>query len=139
MNNKNTNSLEEGDEIRLDFTKIRSIGKIDSNVIPVVVQDVKTLEVLIIAYVNDAALEYSIKHEIAAFWSTSRNELWVKGKTSGDWLDLVEIRINCEQNSLLYLVSPQKKGACHTEDQNGNKRKSCFYRRIKNGKLELIN
>lgn len=130
--------LEEGPELALDFSKLRQVAQAKEAVIPVAVQDADTQEVLIIAYVNEAALRYSIEHGVAAFWSTSRDELWVKGATSGDTLQIVEIRVNCEQNSLLYLVRPLGKGACHTKDAAGNTRPSCYYRRIRDGKLEHI-
>ena len=54
----------------------------------------------------------------------------MKGATSGDTLDLDDVRINCEQNSLLFLVTPRRKGACHTKDANGVSRVSCYYRRV---------
>ena len=63
-------------------------------------------------------------------WSTSRNELWHKGATSGDTLDLVEVRVNCEQNSLLYRVRPTTGGACHTTGPDGRARPGCYYRRL---------
>ncbi len=122
--------LEEGSELRLDFGKLQAIGKEDAAVIPVAVQDYETREVLIVAYVNREALAYTLTHGVAAFWSTSRNELWVKGATSGDMLELVDVRVNCEQNSLLYLVRPLGAGACHTKDAEGRARSGCYYRRI---------
>ena len=88
---------------------------------------------LIVAYVNQEALDYSLQNGIAAFWSTSRNELWVKGATSGDTLRLVEVRVNCEQNSLLYLVRPEGTGACHTKYATGTSRPSCYYRKLISG------
>lgn len=124
------NLLEEGPELILDFTKLQAIGRGDAAVIPVAVQDAESKEVLIIAYVNREALTYTLSHGVAAFWSTSRNELWVKGATSGDMLELVEARVNCEQNSLLYLVRPLGAGACHTKDAEGVARAGCYYRRI---------
>ena len=118
--------LEEGKQLQLDFKKLATMT---DQVVPVVVQHADTQEVLILAYANAEALDYSLKHRKAAFWSTSRHELWVKGATSGDTLDIVEIRVNCEQNSLLYQVRPTK-GVCHTQDESGNTRKTCFYRRL---------
>lgn len=106
---------------------------------PVVVQDVDSKEVLIVAYVNQAALDHTLSHGMATFWSTSRNELWIKGATSGDTLEIVEVRVNCEQNSLLYLVRLQGQGACHTKNATGTARLSCYYRRIQNDKLTPIN
>jgi phosphoribosyl-AMP cyclohydrolase len=75
---------------------------------------------------------------VAAFWSTSRDELWVKGATSGDTLQVVEVCVNCEQNSLLYLVRPLGAGACHTKTPDGQTRMSCYYRRIVAGRLEVV-
>ena len=66
------------------------------------------------------------------------DELWVKGATSGDTLKLVEVRVNCEQNSLLYLVRPLGQGACHTKGVDGKARPSCYYRRLNDGKLEFV-
>ena len=132
------NKLEEGTELVLDFQKLGKVAACGEDVVPVAVQDADTQEVLIVAYANDRALDYSRKNGVAAFWSTSRNELWVKGATSGDVLDLVEIRLNCEQNSLLYLVRPRGRGACHTKDEAGTPRRTCYYRRLKNGKLEHV-
>ena len=122
--------LEEGSALTLDFAKLQDIGKGDAAVIPVAVQDFDTKEVLIVAYANQEALSYSLTHGVAAFWSTSRNELWVKGATSGDTLELVDVRVNCEQNSLLYLVRPLGAGACHTKGPDGTARAGCYYRRI---------
>ena len=122
--------LEEGSELRLDFGKLQAIGKGDAAVIPVAVQDFDSREVLVVAYVNREALDYTLTHGVAAFWSTSRNELWVKGASSGDTLELVDVRVNCEQNSLLYLVRPLGAGACHTKDAGGRARSGCYYRRI---------
>jgi len=130
--------LEEGTALQLDFEKLRKVACCAESVIPVCVQHADTLEVLIVAYANRQALDYSLKHGVAAFWSTSRNELWVKGATSGDTLRLVEVRINCEQNSLLYLVRPEGKGACHTKDAAGQTRMGCYYRRLVNDHLESV-
>ena len=131
--------LEEGRALHLDFDKLAKVAETGVPVLPAVVQDARTREVLIVAYVNQQALDYTLEHGVAAFWSTSRNELWVKGATSGDSLRLVEVRVNCEQNSLLYLVEPLGKGACHTKDPDGKTRASCYYRRVgDDGALESI-
>lgn len=126
--------IEETLEAKLDFSKLQQIGNSGCAVVPCVVQDTKTNEVLIIAYVNKEALEYTLKHKIAAFWSTSRNELWVKGKTSGDFLNVKEVRVNCELNSLIYKVSLVTESSCHTG------RYGCYYRRMNDMEtLEFIN
>jgi len=129
---------EEGYDLLFDFDKLRKVAQAREPVVPVAVQDADSKEVLIVAYANETALKYTLEQGIAAFWSTSRNELWVKGATSGDTLELVEVRVNCEQNSLLYLVRPLGQGACHTKGADGKVRPSCYYRRIKGGRLEFI-
>ncbi|MEQ9366573.1 MAG: phosphoribosyl-AMP cyclohydrolase [Leptospirales bacterium] len=122
--------LEESTELQLDFRKLAAVAATGAAVVPVVVQHADTREVLIVAYANQEALDASRKSGVATLWSTSRNELWVKGATSGDYLDLVEVRVNCEQNSLLYLVRPRMGGVCHTKDASGATRESCYYRRL---------
>ena len=122
--------LEEGTNVGLDFAKLQKISGRDQHVVPVVLQHADTKEVLYIAYANDLALAESLKTKRAVLWSTSRNELWRKGETSGDVLNLVDVRINCEQNSLLYVVRPVKSGCCHTKDSKGETRATCYYRRL---------
>lgn len=129
--------LEEGSRLRLDFDKLKKVAQTGAAVVPVAVQDADSKEVLLVAYANEAALTYTLEHGVAAFWSTSRNALWVKGATSGDTLALVEVRVNCEQNSLLYLVRPLGEGACHTKGVDGKSRPSCYYRRLQKGRLEF--
>ena len=136
---KDHQELEEGSILSLDFDKLKKSAECGQPVLPAVVQDVDSKEVLIAAYVNKEALEYSLKHKVATMWSTSRNELWIKGATSGEYLDLVETRVNCEQNSILYLVKVRGQGACHTKDDKGVPRFGCYYRKINdNGELEQI-
>jgi len=129
-------ALEEGEELALDFDKLRKVALAGEPVLPVAVQDVESGEVLLVAYVNRAALDHTLAHGVATFWSTSRGELWIKGATSGDTLQIVEVRVNCEQNSLLYRVRRLGQGACPTRDAEGRTRVSCYYRRIVDGKLE---
>jgi phosphoribosyl-AMP cyclohydrolase len=127
--------LEEGSVLSLDFTKLSKVVSGSSDVIPVVVQHALTKDVLLIAYVNQSALEATLSTGLATFWSTSRHELWIKGASSGDFLDLKEVRVNCEQNSLLFLVIPRADGACHTKLPSGKSRQTCFYRVIRGGRL----
>jgi phosphoribosyl-AMP cyclohydrolase len=128
--------LEEGTRVTLDFRKLAKIakpaaaGEHAQRVVPVVLQHADTKEVLYIAYANDLALAETLKTRRAVLWSTSRNELWRKGETSGDVLELVDVRINCEQNSLLYVVRPTRGGCCHTKDSQGHTRETCYYRRL---------
>lgn len=120
-------------ELLIDF------GQDGDKLIPVVTQDFKTKEVLILSFANKEAFEETRKSKYATYWSRSRNELWKKGLTSGDLLRVEEIRINCEQNSLLYLVTPEGKGACHAKMEDGNPYSSCYYRKIKDDdKLEIV-
>jgi phosphoribosyl-AMP cyclohydrolase len=130
--------LEEGSDLWLDFDKLKTVTQTDEPVLPVVVQDADSKEILIVAYANETALRYTLERGVAAFWSTSRNKLWVKGETSGDTLEIVEVRVNCEQNSLLYIVKLLGEGACHTQGADGKARRSCYYRRVRDGKLEFV-
>jgi phosphoribosyl-AMP cyclohydrolase len=130
--------LEEGLELKLDFDKLAKAA-ICPGVLPVAVQHADTQEVILVAYINQLALEKSIATRSLVLWSTSRNELWEKGKTSGETFDLLEIRVNCEQNSLLFVVRPRRGGICHTKNKAGRPR-NCYYRRLnmENGKLENL-
>lgn len=120
-------------ELQLDF------GNDGNSLLPVVTQDYNTKEVLILAFINKEAFEETIRSGYATYYSRNRKELWKKGMTSGDMLKIEEIRINCEQNSLLYLVTPMGKGACHAKKENGAPYKTCFYRKILPGNvLEII-
>ena len=130
-------TIEEGTEIQLDFEKLSRVAKTGHSVIPVAVQDVDSKAVLLIGYANEQALDHALEHRVATFWSTSRNELWIKGATSGDILELIDVRINCEQNSLLYLVRLKGDGTCHTKENN-RARYGCFYRSIANAKLKFV-
>ncbi len=134
------NLLEEGAELRLDFSKIAKTAAKCPDVIPVAVQDADTREVILIAYVNEEALKMAVQTRTAIFWSTSRNELWEKGKTSGATFDLLEVRVNCEQNSLVYIVRPRRNGICHTKNREGRPR-NCYYRKLNfaTWKLENLN
>ena len=91
--------------------------------IPVIVQDVNTKEVLMLAYANEEAIRKTIETGYAHYWSRSRRKIWKKGETSGNVQKIVEIRVDCDCDALLYIVE-QKGVACHT----GNY--SCFFRRI---------
>ncbi|OGV46075.1 MAG: hypothetical protein A2X46_02865 [Lentisphaerae bacterium GWF2_57_35] len=108
-------------------------------IIPVAVQNADTLEVILVAYTNELAFQRTLETRSLVLWSTSRNELWEKGKTSGETFDITDVRVNCEQNSLLYLVRPRRGGICHTKNQKGEPR-NCYYRRVNpaTGKLENL-
>jgi phosphoribosyl-AMP cyclohydrolase len=124
--------LENGTQLSLDFKKLAKVAACGEDLIPAVAQDANTGEVLIVGYANALALETTLREGMATFWSSSRNELWIKGKTSGDYLEIVEVRVNCEQNSVLYRVKPKGQGACHVKDERGIARTGCYYRKIVN-------
>jgi len=132
------NALEEGTTPALDFEKLAKIGQRDQHVVPVVLQDADRGDVLFVGYANRLALDETLQTRRAVLWSTSRNELWRKGEGSGDVLDLVEVRVNCEQNSLLYLVRPRRTGCCHTKDASGRTRRTCYYRRLDDTGASLV-
>lgn len=116
-----------------------SFGEDGKKLVPVVTQDFMTREVLILAFADKEAFEETIRSGYATYFSRSRNEIWKKGLTSGDLLKIEEIRINCEQDSLLYLVTPVGKGACHAKRKNGLPHTSCYYRKISgDNRLEFI-
>lgn len=95
----------------------------ERGLMPVIVQDVKTKEVLMLAYANQEAIIKTISSGESHFWSRSRDELWHKGETSGNTQKVIQIRYDCDEDTLLYLVETQGP-ACHT----GNV--SCFYRTL---------
>ncbi len=130
--------LEEGKKLALDFDKIRKVAENCCDVIPVALQNIDTGEVILIAYTNEKAFRLSLEKKRLILWSTSRNELWEKGKTSGETFDLLEAYVNCEQNSLVYKVRPRRGGICHTKNRNGKPR-DCYYRRIDFESMELEN
>ncbi len=109
--------LEEGDA----FTP-----KFDANgLIVCVTTEDSTGEILMLAYMNELALEKTIETGIAHYWSRSRGKLWRKGDTSGQVQQVVEIRVDCDQDALMLRVKAGGDGkACHTG------RKSCFYRKV---------
>lgn len=93
----------------------------EKGLIPAVVQDADTNEVLVLAWMNRESIAHSYKTGHVTFWSRSRNELWEKGATSGNWLNLVTIAKNCEANSFLVKARPVGP-TCHTGHP------SCYYR-----------
>lgn len=99
--------------------------KYDSRgLIPAVVQDVEKGDVLMVAWMNQEALQLTQQTAQAHFWSRSRQELWHKGATSGNVMHVMELRVDCDADTLLLLVKPAGP-ACHTG------RDSCFYRQLR--------
>lgn len=116
-------ALEETRSLQLQFEK-------RGGLLPVVVQDVHSNKILMVGYANEQALQQSLDDKVATFWSTSRQQLWTKGKTSGDYLRLHEVWVDCDQDALVYRVEMMGEGVCHTKNKAGQARPSCFYRRI---------
>ena len=115
--------LEEGLQLNPQFEKRNGL-------LPVAVQETSTGQLLMLASVNKEALSKTLKTKMATFWSTSRNQLWTKGETSGDWLRVDKILIDCDQDALVYQVTLLGNGVCHTFDSKGKHRKACFYREL---------
>ena len=101
----------------LNFSDFKTDEK---GLIPAVVQDAETLQILMVGWMNRAAYEQTISTNLVTFWSRSRNTLWQKGESSGNVLRLVKIWIDCDQDTLLLHARPAGP-TCHT----GNN--SCFY------------
>lgn len=100
--------------------------KFDGNgLVPAVVQDAETKELLMMAYMNAESLRLTIDTGETWFWSRSRRELWHKGATSGNTQKVVEIKVDCDADTLLVLVNPAG-AACHTGER------TCFYRELSN-------
>ena len=127
-------SIEATNILKLDFTKLDRLPQ-NSGVIPVAVQDAVTQEVILIAYTNALAFDETIKKRKLILWSTSRNKLWFKGDGSGNTFTVHSIFVNCEQNSLVYQVTPDKGKICHTSI--GGIANNCFYRKLDLDTLEL--
>jgi phosphoribosyl-AMP cyclohydrolase len=116
---------DEGLALALDFAK-------QDGLLPVVVQDAQSRAVLMLAYVNEAALHATQETGFAHYYSRSRDRLWKKGETSGHVQRVVEVLVDCDQDTLLYLVE-QTGPACHTY------RSTCFYRRLDGAQLTWLN
>ncbi len=101
---------------KLDFKK-------GNGLIPVIVQDAKTKEILMQAFANRQAVERTLKTKKATYWSRSRNELWIKGETSGHTQKAIAVLTDCDFDSLLYVVE-QTGPACHTGEY------SCFFNKL---------
>lgn len=95
-----------------------------SGLVPAIVQDAETNEVLMLAYMNMESLNLTLSTGETHFWSRSRQEIWHKGATSGNVQSVVEVRVDCDEDSVLIRVHPAGP-ACHTGHQ------TCFYRKVK--------
>lgn len=102
----------------------------DHGLLSAIVQDAATLEVLMFAFMNREALELTLKTGKMHYWSRSRKKLWLKGESSGHTQDVDEVRVDCDQDALVFKVI-QHGGACHTGYY------SCFYRVVDGGKWSV--
>lgn len=94
------------DYITVDFEKCGGL-------VPAIIQDAETKNVLMMGYMNDESLKLTLATGKVTFWSRSRNQLWTKGETSGNFLDLVDIKSDCDNDTLLVKVHPHGP-TCHT-------------------------
>lgn len=133
MKNSHTNKLEESEFTDLQFDK-------RGGLLPVIVQEYSSGQVLMLGYANEEAFEVTLQTKKATFWSTSRDALWTKGETSGDFLTIKNILVDCDQDAIVYQVELVGNGVCHTLNEKGQHRKACFYRSydIEQKKLTFI-
>jgi len=103
-----------------------------SGLIPVIVQEVQSGEVLMLAYMNDEAWSKTMETGKATYWSRTRNALWVKGESSGHFQSVREVFIDCDDDTVLLKVEQHGGAACHTGHR------SCFYRKMVNGEVVTI-
>lgn len=111
--------------IKLDFTKFDGL-------LPAIVQDYESLEVLMVAFMNEEAWNETLSTGKATYFSRSRNKLWVKGESSGNVQIVKEIRVDCDNDTVLLKVEQIGGAACHLGY------KSCFFTQIKNGEAITI-
>lgn len=108
-----------------------NFNKMDG-LIPAIVQDAETKDVLMLAYMNRASWEATLQSGKATFWSRSRQKLWLKGESSGHVQIVKDIFIDCDEDTLLLQVEQLGGAACHTGHR------SCFFRRRKGGEFEVV-
>lgn len=97
----------------------------EKGLIPAIIQEADTGEVLMMAYMNERSLQMTIETGYTHFWSRSRQAYWKKGETSGDLQEVKAVFYDCDEDTLLVKVIQHGKGACHTGER------TCFYRVIK--------
>lgn len=111
--------------IKLDFEKCGGL-------IPAIAQDYRTGDVLMLAYINQEAWEETLKTGCATYWSRSRKKLWKKGEESGNRQIIKEILVDCDEDTVLFKVDQIGGAACHEGY------KSCFFRKLENGNLQIV-
>jgi phosphoribosyl-AMP cyclohydrolase len=110
--------------MEIDFKK-------GDGLIPVIIQNASTNEVLMMAYMNQGAWEETLKTKKATFWSRSRRKFWIKGETSGHFQEVKEIFLDCDGDTLLLKVDQKGGAACHTGFR------SCFHQRFEKGEWKV--
>jgi phosphoribosyl-AMP cyclohydrolase len=100
--------------------------------IPVIAQDDSTGEVLMLAFMNQQAWEATLDTGKATYWSRTRQELWVKGQTSGNHQIVKEIRIDCDEDTVLLKIEQLGGATCHTGHR------SCFHKKVEGGSLKIM-
>ena len=111
--------------IKLDFEKCGGL-------IPAIAQDYRTGDVLMLAYINQEAWDETLKTGCATYWSRSRKKLWKKGEESGNRQIIKEILVDCDEDTVLFKVDQIGGAACHEGY------KSCFFRKLENGNLQIV-
>lgn len=109
------------EKIKLNQLIFNEVG-----LMPTIVQEKTTNEILMLAYSNKQSLVLSLNSQKAHFWSRSRKKIWLKGETSGNTLKLFDIYTDCDTDTLIFKVELEGSGACHTGS------KSCFFKKIEN-------
>jgi phosphoribosyl-AMP cyclohydrolase len=111
--------------VKLDFSKAGGL-------VPAIVQDFETGDILMLAYMNLDAFNATLSTGKATYYSRSRKTLWVKGETSGNIQLIKEIRIDCDDDTLLLKVEQLGGAACHTGHR------SCFYKKVEAGSIRIV-
>jgi phosphoribosyl-AMP cyclohydrolase len=114
-----------GNPLGIDFAK-------QGGLVPVIVQDADDGCVLMLAYMNEAALAKTLETRKATYWSRSRSEFWVKGKSSGNVQEVEEVLFDCDSDTILLKVRQLGGAACHEGYR------SCFFRRVEDGGFEVV-
>jgi len=122
---ESSNPFKGGSVIEIDFKK----GK---GLIPVIIQDASTSEVLMLGYMNRESWKKTLETKRASFWSRSHKKIWVKGETSGHFQKIKKIYLDCDGDTLLLKVDQIGGAACHTGFR------SCFHRRLEKGKWKVF-
>jgi phosphoribosyl-AMP cyclohydrolase len=117
--------MEESKSVTPNFAK-------GGGLLPVIVQDFETNSVLMLAYMNEEAWQKTLETRRAHYWSRSRQKIWQKGETSGHTQDVVEILLDCDEDTILLRVHQRGGAACHTGYR------SCFYRKIDGNRCVIV-